>query len=42
MATVPDSADATTRSLLERWGQLHAVRSVLGAVATLLFVMAAL
>ncbi len=42
MATAPESADATTRSLLERWGRLHAVRSVLGAVATMLFLMAAL
>jgi uncharacterized membrane protein len=42
MATAPDSADAATRSLLERWGRLHAVRSVLGAIATLLFLMAAL
>ena len=42
MATAPESADAVTRSLLERWGRLHAVRSVLGAIATLLFLMAAL
>ena len=41
MATTPDLADAATRSLLERWGRLHAVRSVLGAIATLLFLMAA-
>jgi hypothetical protein len=41
MATAPDLADAATRSLLERWGRLHAVRSVLGAIATLLFLMAA-
>jgi hypothetical protein len=41
MATAPDFADAATRSLLERWGRLHAVRSVLGAIATLLFLMAA-
>jgi uncharacterized membrane protein len=41
MATAPDSADAATRALLERWGRLHAVRSVLGAIATLLFLMAA-
>jgi len=41
MATAPDSADAATRTLLERWGRLHAVRSVLGAIATLLFLMAA-
>jgi hypothetical protein len=41
MATAPEFADAATRSLLERWGRLHAVRSVLGAIATLLFLMAA-
>ena len=42
MATAPESADAVTRSLLERWGRLHAVRSVLGAIATVLFLVAAL
>jgi hypothetical protein len=42
IATAPDSADAATRSLLERWGRLHAVRSVLGTIATVLFLMAAL
>ena len=42
IATAPDSADAATRSLLERWGRLHAVRSVLGAIATVLFLVAAL
>jgi len=42
LATTPDSADAATRSLLERWGRLHAVRSVLGAIATVLFLAAAL
>jgi len=42
IATAPDAADATTRSLLERWGRLHAVRSVLGAMATVLFLVAAL
>jgi hypothetical protein len=42
MATAPESADAATRSLLERWGRLHAVRSVLGAIATVLFLVAAL
>jgi hypothetical protein len=42
IATAPDSADAATRSLLERWGRLHAVRSVLGAIATVLLLVAAL
>jgi len=42
MATAPKAADAATRSLLERWGRLHAVRSGLGAIATLLFLVAAL
>ncbi len=42
MATAPESADAVTRSLLERWGRLHAVRSVLGAIAATLFLVAAL
>jgi len=42
LATAPDSADAATRLLLEQWGRLHAVRSVLGAIATALFLLAAL
>jgi hypothetical protein len=42
MATAPESADGTTRALLERWGRLHAVRSALGAIATALFLVAAL
>jgi len=42
MATAPESADAVTRSLLERWGQLHAVRSLLGLIAMLLFLVASL
>ena len=41
IATAPESADATTRSLLERWGRLHAVRSALGTIATVLFLVAA-
>jgi uncharacterized membrane protein len=42
MATHPESADAVTRSLLERWGRLHAVRSMLGVIATVLFLASAL
>ena len=42
MATAPESADGTTRALLERWGRLHAVRSALGAIATALFLVVAL
>jgi hypothetical protein len=42
VATAPVSADAVTRSLLERWVRLHAVRSALGATATVLFLLAAL
>ena len=40
-ATAPESADAATRALLERWGRLHAVRSALGTIATMLFLVAA-
>jgi len=32
-----DPASAETRSLLERWGKLHAVRSALSVIATMLF-----
>ena len=42
IATAPDSADAATRTLLERWGRLHALRSALGVIATVLFLVAAL
>lgn len=41
LAIAPESADAATRPLLERWGRLHAVRSGLGAIATMLFLIAA-
>jgi hypothetical protein len=37
MDTPLDGVSAETRRLLERWGMLHAVRSALGLVATLIF-----
>jgi hypothetical protein len=39
-AIAPDAADAGSRQLLVRWGKLHAVRSGLGLVATLIFIWA--
>ena len=36
LASDRDLASAETRSLLDRWGRLHAVRSVLSLLATLL------
>lgn len=41
MAMVPDDAPAEARGLIARWGWLHAVRSLLGLAATILFVWAA-
>lgn len=41
IATEPGAADAETRRGLERWGVLHGIRSVLGSIATVLFVIAA-
>jgi hypothetical protein len=35
-----ERADQSTRKLIERWGLLHAVRSVLGVVATLAYLWA--
>ena len=35
-----ESASAQTRGLIEKWGRLHAVRSLLGALATACFVWA--
>jgi hypothetical protein len=35
-----ERADQSTRKLIERWGYLHAVRSVLGVVATLAYLWA--
>jgi hypothetical protein len=40
METPPEAATGETRSMLERWGALHAGRSVLGLVATLIFLWA--
>ena len=39
-ATPPDGANAETRVLIETWGRLHAVRSALGAAATLTYLWA--
>ena len=41
MATAPQEAHAETRSLIEQWGRLHAVRSALGLAATIAYVWAA-
>jgi hypothetical protein len=40
MDTPPEAATAETRHMLERWGALHAGRSALGLVATLIFLWA--
>jgi hypothetical protein len=40
MDTPPEAATADTRRMLERWGTLHAGRSALGLVATLIFLWA--
>ena len=39
-AVEPDKAGPMTRALLLSWGKLHNVRSVLGAVATVIFAWA--
>jgi hypothetical protein len=40
MDTPPEAASSETRRMLKRWGTLHAGRSALGLVATLIFLWA--
>jgi hypothetical protein len=40
LATAPDQAGPQTRALIEKWGMLHAVRTMLGALATLAYLWA--
>ena len=42
MATQLDQVGPESRKLIESWGRLHAVRTVLGALATVLFLWASL
>ena len=42
LATNPDQAGPQTRSLIQRWGVVHGVRTVLGALATAAFLWACL
>ena len=39
-AIEPMDAGPASRALVEKWGQLHAIRSILGVVATLIFLWA--
>jgi hypothetical protein len=41
LEATPSAGDADMRRHLVRWGQLHAVRSALGALATLVYLTAA-
>jgi hypothetical protein len=40
MGTNPDEAQVNTRELIQKWGNLHAVRTGLGFLAVLLFLYA--
>ena len=42
LATAPEQAGPASRALIERWGGLHAVRTALGALASLAFLWACL
>jgi Domain of unknown function (DUF1772) len=42
LATAPEQAGPPSRALIERWGGLHAVRTALGALASLAFLWACL
>jgi len=42
MAIDPSTATPEVRQFVETWGYLHAVRSALGVVATLIFLAASL
>lgn len=38
----PEQAGPESRALIEKWGNLHAVRSALGAISTALFLLASI
>jgi uncharacterized membrane protein len=42
LALDPAASDPRSRSLIQKWGRLHAVRTALGAVATVVFLWASL